>query len=1142
MKKFVSILLTAVLIMGTLCIGNLAADGDTVKEIAETASTEDSFVTAEPDEGEVSFSAAYAEAGKEIKAAIAGHDGETLLYKWYLDNVQINDFTDSYTPTEGDYEKLLTVKIYNTDCELIGLKSMLISPLPVVYIEVDDRQPVVDKEKQLDAYMKIQGNSEFNDESILYDGATQIKGRGNTTWEADKKPYKLKLGSKADLFGMGKSKHWVLLSNPFDSSNMRNMISYNFAGDIGLNYQSSVWVELVLNGRVSGVYQLCEHVRVDSNRVDITNWDDIAEDAAKAIYKKNTDIMTKDERDELVDIMTENMNWVTKDTITYKGNTFTVSDYYEVPSINGGYLLEVDWHEITLNFRTPTNVNVAVNKPEGIGTDMFNYIRDYYNAFETALFSDDFCTEYEGKKMRYTDFIDVESFAKGLILNEIFENFDFGLNSTYVSKEIDGKLVFGPIWDMDYNTVSNFTSWTTAKKAWLKRLLSDPVFLQEVRKVYFEYRYTDILDLVREGGDIDKAIEKINVPSVHNDKIWNSQIGFEENAKDLKLRLQTKLNWLDKQLETLDSAVNSINANKTVAAINSSDISLSIDSDILTVGFASVPASAEVFANGVLYKKLDAPSANETVELAPADSDITYTVVAYDTNGKVICGNYITTERYIKALTVTANPAKMKYNAGETLDLTGLELTAEYSNGTTAAVKPDAVYTYAKDSLGTQFYCYDKVTEQIGAVYAVFMYGNAKTELQLEIAPRENSDEVEQMILAIPEKCSDPYFAESFFKARVAYDALSSEAKAKVKNADALAEGLTKINEYVEEENQYVFGCCVDGVMRLDATNNLMVFVKNTARCVIFTLSEGGTSTYLRAGSNILSIKNVDDYYGYEIWTINAQLPQRIEYYDIRTAYNGLGIPTIINRRYTSEELLKNDKPVKSVDLSDYAWLNEEITLNTVCNPSVSEIKLAENGKDIEAKAQIEAGSPSLTFSFDTLGMHTLTLSYKNNDSWIECGTYSIYVREPVAETGELLAVDYSKTDYNETTQVKVVTDTAVETVALVSDSGETVELECVEKNGYKLWTGDAVTGEDYTLSVDGEETGEKISTNRLGDVNLDGKINSYDALLVLQFSTEQKTPDEGQAIRADMNGDGAFSSYDALLILKIATGKTIEE
>ena len=1126
MKRFISVFLTALIIMSTLCIGSLAADN------TETATETDSFVTVEPDFGDVSFSVPYAEAGREIKASAAGYESEKLIYKWFIDNVQINDFTDSYTPTEGDYEKMLTVRIYDTDCELIGEKSMFISPLPVVYIEVDDRQPVVEKETLLDAYMVIQGNSEYSDSSVLYDGKTQIKGRGNTTWDADKKPYKLKLGSKANLFGMGKNKHWVLLSNPYDSSNMRNDISYKLADDMGLQNQSCVWVDLVLNGQSVGLYLLCEHVRVDDNRVEITDWDNIAEDAAKAIYKKNTDIMTKDERDELVDIMTENMNWVTEDTVTYKGNTFTVSDYYEVPSINGGYLVEVDWHETTLNFRTPSNANVAISKPEGIGTDMFNYIKDYYIAFETALFSDDFCTEYDGQKMRYTDFIDVESFAKGVLINELFENSDFGLNSTYMSKEIDGKFVFGPIWDMDYTTVSAFNVWTTAKKAWIKRLLSDPVFMQEFRKVYFEYRGTDFADVVREGGDIDRAIEKTAVSAEHNDRLWKNSIGFEENALDFKWRVQTKMNWLDQQLATLDSAIKSVNSNKVVAAVNSADITLSVNGDALDIGFASVPASAKVFADGVLYSEIDAPEAEMSIELAPADGDVVYTVVAYNESGNVVCGNYITSEPFIQYVTVTEKPVKTEYNAGEPLDLTGLVLTATYSDGTAAAVAPDTVYTYTKDALGTQFFCYDKVTEKIGDVYAVFICGGAKTELKLTVLPRENSDEVAKMIAEIPLDCSDPLFARLYAEARVAYDALSNEAKAKVENAQRLSEAFTDLGNYTIDVETSAIDCYADGVMRADAKSNVVVFAKWEPKKVIFETPSGGTLSYARNTAGVISIKTVIG--KYELWTINLSLSSSLPYYLVRAVYPGS--PAIKNINRTTDHIFNSQEIFSSVLCKDYAWRGETYTFSTEFNADISEIRLSENGKVIDAELADTENGQTLSFAFDTLGKHTVTLSYLKGDIWYDYASYDIYVREPV-ETGRDFDTEYTELDYNAKTQVKKITDATVENVSLVSGD-ETVELEGVEKNGFIIWTGEVDTGKDYAFKIDGAQTGETVSTVRLGDVNLDGLINSYDALLVLQFSTEQKTPDEGEAIRADLNFDGKRTSYDALIILKIATGK----
>ncbi len=57
------------------------------------------------------------------------------------------------------------------------------------------------------------------------------------------------------------------------------------------------------------------------------------------------------------------------------------------------------------------------------------------------------------------------------------------------------------------------------------------------------------------------------------------------------------------------------------------------------------------------------------------------------------------------------------------------------------------------------------------------------------------------------------------------------------------------------------------------------------------------------------------------------------------------------------------------------------------------------------------------------------------------------------------------------------------------------------------------------------------------GDVNLDGKYSSQDALIVLQHSTGLKYMTEAELNRADVSKDGKINSGDALLILQRSTG-----
>lgn len=56
------------------------------------------------------------------------------------------------------------------------------------------------------------------------------------------------------------------------------------------------------------------------------------------------------------------------------------------------------------------------------------------------------------------------------------------------------------------------------------------------------------------------------------------------------------------------------------------------------------------------------------------------------------------------------------------------------------------------------------------------------------------------------------------------------------------------------------------------------------------------------------------------------------------------------------------------------------------------------------------------------------------------------------------------------------------------------------------------------------------------GDVNGDGKINSFDALLVLRNSVQMNELDTAEKSAADINSDGKINSLDALIILQITT------
>ena len=63
-------------------------------------------------------------------------------------------------------------------------------------------------------------------------------------------------------------------------------------------------------------------------------------------------------------------------------------------------------------------------------------------------------------------------------------------------------------------------------------------------------------------------------------------------------------------------------------------------------------------------------------------------------------------------------------------------------------------------------------------------------------------------------------------------------------------------------------------------------------------------------------------------------------------------------------------------------------------------------------------------------------------------------------------------------------------------------------------------------------------SSSQKGDVNKDGRINSADALLVLQYSVGSAKLSSEQITLADVNNDKRVNSADALKILQYAVGQ----
>ena len=95
------------------------------------------------------------------------------------------------------------------------------------------------------------------------DKPISIKGRGNSTWKFDKKPYNITFYKKDDyekkdkteMIPGVKAKKWSLIANYLDNSQMRNKIAMDLANELGIGLDTR-FVDVWMNGEYRGNYLL----------------------------------------------------------------------------------------------------------------------------------------------------------------------------------------------------------------------------------------------------------------------------------------------------------------------------------------------------------------------------------------------------------------------------------------------------------------------------------------------------------------------------------------------------------------------------------------------------------------------------------------------------------------------------------------------------------------------------------------------------------------------------------------------------------------------------------------------------------------------------------------------------------------------
>ena len=386
------------------------------------------------------------------------------------------------------------------------------SQFPAIYVNTSG-VPITSKEIYIPASISMSNTEKEYEFSNV---SAEIRGRGNSTWILEKKPYRIKFATKQTMLDSGyKAKNWTLIANHSDKALLRNYSAYYLASQLdGLYFSPHTWfVDLYLNNEYQGVYMLCDHIQENEGRVDV----DFNANPEDCEY-----LIEWDER--ILDEGVENVDYV-----VVGGIPFAVK-FPDIEDMTPGHIADVK------SFLT--EVNTAIN-----------------NADYTEI-----------QKL-----IDINSFVDFFLVQELFKNVDVGLSSVFMQiKKIEGqrKIVMGPVWDFDiscgnadYMDYGPTGIWAQRKNNWFAKLMTTP-FADTV-----VLRWNEI-----KGNQIESMLSEIEYMSTHyqssfenNFVRWNvlGRYTWPNPAEVIAIKtymaqVEYLLDWLGTRIDWLDDYYNKL--------------------------------------------------------------------------------------------------------------------------------------------------------------------------------------------------------------------------------------------------------------------------------------------------------------------------------------------------------------------------------------------------------------------------------------------------------------------------------------------------------------------------------------------------------------------------------------------------------
>lgn len=328
------------------------------------------------------------------------------------------------------------------------------SALPALWIEAKEGElEKVNASKEYLSYIQVSLLNPSSQEISILSKNSTIHARGNVSFnQAPKKSYLLEMEEETDILQMGAAKKWVLISNYFDQTSLRNYLTLQLAQGLGLAYvPDSRFVDVYVNGSYLGIYLITEKVEVDPERVAVQDLE------TENIARNGEEMLKK---------------------YPYRSDQKMGFRAKSPSDITGGYLVEFElderWPDEESGFVTEEGQPAVIQSPKHATVSEVNYIAGLFQRLEDSLLDTD------SSDIQYQEYIDMESFVKKYLVEELSKNIDANKTSQYFYKypdSISSKIYAGPPWDYD-------KGWGNGGKLDTDLDLRDPTQLYASRHIY----------------------------------------------------------------------------------------------------------------------------------------------------------------------------------------------------------------------------------------------------------------------------------------------------------------------------------------------------------------------------------------------------------------------------------------------------------------------------------------------------------------------------------------------------------------------------------------------------------------------------------------------------------------------------------